>query len=245
MFRFVVLVLALAASAYGASLADRIIAGLPAAEGEYPYTVSLRSYNSHFCGGSIISNRWILTAAHCISGIQPSQITVVAGTNRLDSGGDFYQALRTVINPNWNSLLTRNDIALIEVNREIVFGDKVGPIALPTEDFNKVGYWAELSGWGSVRLIPPVAKNELQYVFLPVIDQDQCLSRSFKTTDANICTSTRTGQGACYGDSGSPLVAEGVQIGLVSWGTLCAFGQPDVHTRVWSFVDWIKETINE
>lgn len=76
-------------------------------------------------------------------------IAVVLGTNTLDKGGDEYSSIKNVIHPFYNSLLIRNDIGLIKLNKDIVFGDKVKPIALPTQRFDKSDYPAMLSGWGT------------------------------------------------------------------------------------------------
>ncbi|XP_046430238.1 chymotrypsin-2-like [Neodiprion fabricii] len=249
MHRFVLIILALAAStAYGGSIGGRIVGGSNAVDGAYPYQVSLRNVRTgqHFCGGSIINRKWILTAAHCVTTYQylPVLMSAVVGTNTLDQGGLSYLARSVIVHPEYNALLIRNDIALVELGLSLIYTSKIRPILLPTEDFTKANYPAVLTGWGTDGY-PGTVPNELQQIVLNVIDQRWCLSRSFRTTDANICTLTDVGEGACHGDSGGPLVADGVQIGVVSWGTPCALGEPDVFTRVWSFIDWITENISE
>lgn len=76
-------------------------------------------------------------------------ITVVLGTNTLDKGGDEYSSIKKWVHPNYNSAFIKNDIGLIKVDKDIVFGDKVKPIALPTKKFDKSDYPATLSGWGT------------------------------------------------------------------------------------------------
>ncbi|XP_046745054.1 chymotrypsin-2-like [Diprion similis] len=232
-----------AATADVANFTTKIVGGTSAKDGQFPYQVSLRSKNHHFCGGSIMNERWILTAAHCIYGSNNDSVTVVVGTPTLDNGGDSYQSRRLVHHPSYNEILIRDDIGLIEVEKPILFTDKVQPVALPTEDFDKPNQTAVLSGWGTTSY-PGKASNELQYITLSVIDQNECLNTSFRVTKSNICTLNKTGEGACHGDSGGPLVSEKVQIGIVSWGTPCARGKPDVFTRVFSYVDWIANNTN-
>ena len=78
-----------------------------------------------------------------------SDIAVVLGSNTLNKGGDVYQSERIISHPKYSSALIRNDIGLIKVDKDIVFGDKVKPVALPSENFSKIDYPAVLSGWGT------------------------------------------------------------------------------------------------
>lgn len=71
------------------------------------------------------------------------------GTNTLDKGGDNYQSEKIIGHPKYSSILIRNDIGLIKLDKNIIFGDKVKPIQLPNENFNKIDYPAVLSGWGT------------------------------------------------------------------------------------------------
>ncbi|XP_046487349.1 chymotrypsin-2-like [Neodiprion pinetum] len=247
MYRSLVLLLAVAASAYGGSVGERIVGGTDAPDGAYPYQVSLQTLLSgHFCGGSIINARWILTAAHCVMSYQlwPGMVRVRVGTNDRRSGGSIYIARRVLINPDYSASDFRSDVALIRLTSSITFTEKVQPIALPTEDFTKVNYPAVLTGWGSIAFPSGSSPRRLQHITLNIIDQEACLARDWRTSESNICTLTVAGEGACHGDSGGPLVADGVQVGIVSWGTPCAVGEPDVFARVWSFIDWINENVN-
>ncbi|XP_034946165.1 tripartite motif-containing protein 2-like [Chelonus insularis] len=220
----------------------KIIGGNIADETQFPYQVSLRIKNRHFCGGSILNHRWILTAAHCLRGFNDTAINVVTGTTKLDEGGDFYQSSRVIGHEKYNSLFIWHDIGLIYVDEDIQFSETVKPVDLPSENFKKSNYPAVLSGWGTTSY-PGKAPNDLQFIILTVINQKQCRNVSIRVTDKNICTLNKKGEGACHGDSGGPLVADGVQIGVVSWGTPCAKGKPDVFTRVYSYIDWINEHI--
>ncbi|XP_011142410.1 chymotrypsin-1-like [Harpegnathos saltator] len=220
----------------------KIVGGSAASEGQFPYQVSLRYQDHHFCGGSVVNNRWILTAAHCLSGLNDKNITVVVGSTTLDKGGDKYTSTKKVMHPGYSPTLIWNDIGLIQVDKDIVFGDNVQPIALSTHNFNKSNYPATLSGWGTTNY-PGDAPNELQHIELMVIDQKECLNASFRVTSNNICTLNKKGEGACHGDSGGPLVADGVQIGVVSWGIPCAKGRPDVFTRPSAYINWINKYI--
>lgn len=102
------------------------------------------------------------------------------------------------------------------------------------------GFEAVLSGWGGTYAGSPLPNN-LQYVNLRTLSNSECSQTWSGIFNSNICTFTKTGEGACNGDSGGPLVVQNILVGVVSWGSPCAVGYPDVFTRVPSFADWIVD----
>ncbi|XP_076620357.1 transmembrane protease serine 9-like [Colletes latitarsis] len=234
----ILLVLCLAVTAYGFP-ESQIVGGKDANAGQFPYQVSLRKNGNHFCGGSILNNRYILTAAHCVKGQSPSSITVHAGTNRLSEAGTVYRAEKISAHKQFSTLLLINDVAVIRVDRAISFTANVKPITLATRDAAD-GAPCVLSGWGTLRAGGNLPNN-LQYINLRVEGQAKCRQTHWNLRNSHICTFTKYGEGACNGDSGGPLVANGVQIGIVSFGRPCGIGSPDVYTRVTSFLSWIRQ----
>ncbi|XP_076619641.1 chymotrypsin-2-like [Colletes latitarsis] len=234
----ILLVLCLAVTAYGLP-GTQIVGGKDAPVGGFPYQVSLRQNNNHFCGGSILNSRYILTAAHCVVGQSPNKVTVHAGTNRLSEAGTVYKAQKILSHSGFNSMLLINDVAVILVDRAISFNEKVKPIQLASKDVPE-GSSCILSGWGRLQAGGNLPNN-LQYIDLRVEAQTKCKQNHWNLRESHICTFTKYGEGACNGDSGSPLVANGVQIGIVSFGRPCGIGSPDVYTRVTSFLSWIKQ----
>ncbi|XP_029055959.1 chymotrypsin-1-like [Osmia bicornis bicornis] len=234
------LLLCLLAIAYGFP-EPQIVGGKDAPIGKFPYQVSLRKGGNHFCGGSIIDSRWILTAAHCVRNENnPKAITVHTATNLLSSAGDSYTPDKIIANRKFNMLTLTDDVALIRVDRNIVFNDLVQTIPLAKGSNTYEGSSCTLTGWGTLRANGNLP-NKLQYIDLLVETQAKCKKVHIQVKDSHICTFTKYGEGACNGDSGGPLVSNGVQIGIVSFGRPCGIGYPDVYTRVSSFISWIDQ----
>ncbi|KAF5281358.1 hypothetical protein FQR65_LT14756 [Abscondita terminalis] len=220
---------------------ERIVGGQAAAISSYPYQVSLRSQsNSHFCGGSIISNNLVLTAAHCLTGRTAGTVAVVAGTNSISSGGTRYSVAELISHPSYNTGNNGQDIALIKIAGTFTYDANVRPVQLASS-YPPVGANLTLTGWGLQSYPSNTLPNILQCVHLAAIDVEQCKSLlpGYPVTSTHLCTKSRKGQGACQGDSGGPLVYGNAQVGVVSWGIPCAKGYPDVFTSVPSYINWI------
>ncbi|KAK5640450.1 hypothetical protein RI129_011261 [Pyrocoelia pectoralis] len=236
------LLLFLATSTLGARVKHdwRIVGGSDAPEGAYPYQISLRYFGSHNCGGSIVDETTILTAAHCVVGSSPGYLSVIAGSNKLSSGGDSYEIESIRSHAEYDSWNIYNDIAIVKLKTPIVFTDKVKKIDLETE-YVGAAVDCVLSGWGSLSY-PGSLPDNLQHIDLKTITSEDCADlMNHGTLDrTQICTLTKAGEGACHGDSGGPLVAN-KQIGIVSFGFPCARGYPDAFTRVSAYKDWIEQ----
>ena len=233
------LLVCLAAVAFGFP-ETQIVGGRDASSGMFPYQVSLRQNGRHFCGGSIISNRHILTAAHCVQGLNnPKIVSIHAGTNQLNSAGATYGVERIVAHAGYNANSLVNDVALIRVNKNIAFNNLVKAVKLASGG-SYDGSNSVLSGWGLLRAGGSLPNN-LQYINLRIQNLAQCKQVHRNVIDSHICTFTKYGEGACNGDSGGPLVVNGVQVGVVSFGIPCGVGKPDVYTRVSSFGPWIRQ----
>ncbi|XP_043470354.1 serine protease 38-like [Leptopilina heterotoma] len=234
-------------------LNPRIVGGLTAAKGQFPYQVSLQSSGNHICGASILNEKWILTAAHCtpvLSGFS----TVVVGAfdlKNLHNNSKIHRINKVIPHPRFNENgQMHNDLALIKIEDTVRFSDSVRPIRLPPIDLNVDGIPVIASGWGRLQY-QGQQPNRLQYLKSKVFDHKACVKRyagvSFlpPITDTQICTFTKFGQGLCHGDSGGPLVVGNYQVGIVSMGKPCAKGYPDVQTHVFKYVDWINRTMKE
>jgi len=226
----------------------RIVGGAPAREGEFPHQVSLRwSSGSHVCGGSVIGPNTVLTAAHCVEGLDnnPGSVSIVCGKHRRAVQGANEQvrtASQIVIHAQYNPRTYLNDIALIKFQQPLNFNTYCNAIPLPSANQEESGS-LQVSGWGTLSSGGQLA-DILQWVEVPYVSDSVCQSNYPQETIAPsmICAGT-AGKDSCQGDSGGPLTDAGRSrvAGVVSWGYGCAAaGYPGVYTQVSHFISWIN-----
>lgn len=202
--------------------------------------------NFHFCGASVLNNRWVLSAAHCTIGRTNANTRVVVGTHLRLSGGIMHTPSSIVNHPQYNSNTLANDISVVQTATTIAFTNLVQPIAIASS--NTVGgVTGVVSGWGNTQW-QGSAPNNLQWFTTNVPTNAVCRNLHSNANanfvfDNTICSFTRAGQGTCQGDSGGPLVIGNSLVGAVSWGVQCGMGWPDVLARVWSHRTWILNQI--
>ncbi|XP_036150537.1 serine protease 53-like [Monomorium pharaonis] len=202
-----------------------IIGGRDAPIGKYPYQASLRLFTSHRCGGSILDHFNVLTAARCVDGLEDylMYLNVHVGTNFLTEPGDGYKIENVSIHENYDKELLKNDIALVHTRIPIEYTTLIQPINLATNDKDLEGKPCTLTGWGATRFgrKPTYNLQEIELVIYPQKDCERDQNGRWNVTDSNICTLAKEGEGACHGDHGGPLVVNGFQIGIVSFGNVC------------------------
>jgi secreted trypsin-like serine protease len=251
------ILIALAIAGVYADEPEKLVNGIPTSIEENPHAISIRVNNNHFCGGSIISQRHILTAAHCVEPLLKDAnlrrgLTVVSGTTLLSSGGQVHRVSRMWYhdryNPNTPGRDAGFDIGVLELSAPISFNNRQQPIRLPIS--NEVRNEAvTIVAWGSTGYRQRVHDN-LQKLNARVMLQDECQRhhQNFMQVHPNeFCTLITRGTGACNGDSGSGVVrgSDRTIIGLVSGGRPCAVGYPDVFTSVPKFVPWINQVMRQ
>uniref|UniRef100_A0A2A4K1D3 Peptidase S1 domain-containing protein n=1 Tax=Heliothis virescens TaxID=7102 RepID=A0A2A4K1D3_HELVI len=235
---------------------SRIVDGSLASLGQFPYQAGIViDFPSHLsaCGGSLLNQRRVLTAAHCWfdGSNQAQRFTVVLGSVFLFSGGTRLVTSDVVMHSGWNPFFgITNDITMINLPSNVVTSNVIQPIALPSaNELNNqfAGYTATASGFGFTYDGGSVS-NELRHVNLPVLSNDVC-RQSYSIIDESIvCTSGANGN-ICSGDSGGPLVVisnnRRVLIGVTSFGSGngCQAGAPSGFARVTFYMNWISQLL--
>jgi len=250
--RTAVIFTALAGLATCASLdKDRIVGGEEATPHEFPWQVSLRrkSDNFHFCGGSVLNENTVISAAHCtVIWDSPEQVVVVAGDHNqaVDEGTEqTVNVAKLTVHENYqDGKAFENDIALWSLAEPLVMNEYVAGVPLPLKGEQSEGE-CTVTGWGTLSA-GGSTPDVLMKVDVPVVTDATCkLEYPFSIADSMLCAGER-GKDSCQGDSGGPLICydsgnSGYLGGIVSWGRGCAgLWSPGVYTEVSYFLDWIN-----
>lgn len=230
--------------------ATRIVGGEETEVNEYPWHVGLVTSSMYLiCGGSIISEDWVLTAAHCVDGIDIASVMI--GDHDITSNSETSTARlvevgQVISHPDYDSNTFDNDIALLKLSNSLEFSREVAPVCLPPDPNNQyVGVTATVTGWGATSEGGSTSP-QLQEVDVPVLSNTVCSSSYSSITSNMLCAGlTQGGKDSCQGDSGGPMVYADTdnyeQIGIVSFGIGCARpAYPGVYTRVTEYTNWIS-----
>ncbi|KXJ73384.1 hypothetical protein RP20_CCG015992 [Aedes albopictus] len=238
----------------------RVVGGINALPNEFPSIVSVQrlilTLSAHICGGTIINQRFVLTAAHCITeSPENARFAIWAGSHDItvaEANRQNINVEETIVHPEYLGGVNPSDVGLMRLQSYLNFNAFVQAATLQPGGSHAQPGPATLAGWGSTSTTTvPSMPAILQKVVKPIIDYDTCTEANGGPGNSplgptNVCTGPLTGGvSACSGDSGGPLfvIANGVQtqVGIVSWGWMpCgSVGRPSVYVGISHYRDWI------
>jgi len=233
----------------------RIIGGEDAQPGAWPWIASLQQYYQHICGGTLVAPKWVLTASHCVGGINERTMKtfrIKLGLHKMNHLRDepsvqVRHIVRMIKNPHWNIHTLHGDHTLLELSSPVQLNSRVNLPCLPKKDvYPPLGKVCVLAGWGSIAYPERRKATVLQQTRLPVVPGKTCYYN-----DNVVCVGKGKGKGpdgkqwpnACRGDSGGPLVCQRADgrwqlEGVASFVyTYCKYYTG--YSPVNKYVDWI------
>ncbi|XP_042879914.1 trypsin-1-like, partial [Penaeus japonicus] len=238
----------------------KIVGGETTEENEYPWLVALSDAggsNHPFCGGSVYTSVWVITAAHCLYGKKPQHMEVLFNLwdwTEYDPDVVKRPVIYFVMHEGYSqNTQFNNDIGLVRVPPVDLSQRGISPVCLPPPTADYTGQAAVVTGWGTLSSGGPQPNRPME-VTVPIRTRSECVGAygSQAITDNMICAGlAEGGKDSCQGDSGGPLAVEGSDgrlylAGIVSWGYLCAEpGYYGVYTDVPNYIEFIKETVEK
>ncbi|XP_014467233.1 PREDICTED: trypsin-1-like [Dinoponera quadriceps] len=231
-------------------ISNRIVGGIITIAHLFPWVVAIFNGDQFHCGGTLINNRYVLTAGHCVRWTSQADLSLGLGMHDIERAdeGILAEVDKVIIHEDFESdyIHDTNDIALIRLKAPVQFNENVKPVCLPHKGSDYTGHNAQVIGWGRVTTKGD-ASRFLRQATLKIMSHERCRNTSFgeHVTTSMICA-YNDDTDACQGDSGGPLLygrldGKYEMIGVVSWGIGCAKrGIPGVYVKITDYLNWIR-----
>ncbi|HEY0449494.1 serine protease [Actinophytocola sp.] len=242
-------IVATGAVAVGLSQANadqQIVGGNRASIADHSYVVYLTTADGfQYCGGTLVDDNKVVTAAHCAIGKAPADVLVVAGREDKESGAGFTSPVRAIwIHPDFKGVRSGADVAVLTLTNRMPYQTLDLPAKSDTESY-KAGTVGLILGWGRTAADGQPSRFLLK-AGVPIIADADCVKSypAYKSAAMTCAGVAQGGVDSCQGDSGGPLVVNGKLVGITSWGEGCAApGKPGVYTRVGAYADVLEQQI--
>ncbi|KAI5092630.1 vitamin K-dependent protein C precursor, partial [Silurus meridionalis] len=221
--------------------------------GESPWQALILNAASEFhCGGVLLDEVWVLTAAHCLQGFIRFSVRLGDYKRFKFEGSEVtISVVKTIPHPQFNRRTADNDIAMLRLASPVTFNTYIVPACLPSKDLAERvlhlnGTMTVVTGWGKEKEGTLKYSSDLKHINVPLVEHSECTRHMFSNVTENVLCAGNIGsiKDACSGDSGGPMMTlyrnTWFLIGLVSWGEGC--GQEDklgIYTKVSNYLEWI------
>ncbi|KAJ3656438.1 hypothetical protein Zmor_015516 [Zophobas morio] len=233
----------------------RIIGGDLANAAQFPFAGAIYVHTNDsqfFCGGTLTANQWVLTAGHCVH--NAILFTIQLGSNDLvsdDSNRVTVSSSTYVLHPDFNPETIENDIGLIKLRMEVEYSIYLQPIH-PLESELWQDAHVYIPGWGQTSDFDPALTNELRYVYITTITNEECrITYGNQITDNMICAIGNYNEGTCNGDNGGALAVQNGRtyavVGVASFVSSdgCESTHPSGFTRTAPYYQWITNITSQ
>ncbi|XP_043079853.1 mast cell protease 1A-like [Puntigrus tetrazona] len=222
-----------------------IVKGREAKPHSRPYMVSIQLNKKHVCGGFLISDEFVMTAAHCWKGYPEILLVVVGAHDLWNNKHSYHVEVKSYIShPHYTFCAHWNDIMLLRLQEKVKLNNYVKWISLPKEGDVNGGILCSVAGWGKLSLKGRTTSSVLMEANMTTINHAECLHKwgSKYFTSKMICAHGRGG--SCTGDSGGPLVCGDTAVGVTSFVSNKSCNSPEkpnVYTEISAFLPWIHQ----
>lgn len=244
-----------------------IVGGVVAKLNEFPHMAAL-GYQTEDglkwnCGGTLISENFVLTAAHCVKTVDVQPTVVRLGEKNLASNNDGANPIdiriaENIVHPDYTRSAFYNDIALLKLERPVNFDSKIRPACL-WQNYEISSSKATATGWGTTDFVDTSGSDNLLKVDLSFYTNAKCNTYykqvrklQYGIVQTQLCAGAPNSErDTCHGDSGGPLTISGGSdnrcmyylVGVTGFGNYCGGEAPGVYARVSSYIDWIEEKV--